>query len=305
MKARNILQAFLLFLLFGTVLNSYGQRWKRYRHEFGIGVGASNYLGDLGGATTGDGSRFGDFQFVVSRPSVKASYKYRVLERVAFKGNLAYGRIYGSDEYAGNPSRENRNLNFRSDVIELSVQGEYYFIKEKVGPVYRLPGLRGQALESFSGYLFGGIGAFYFDPQGQNADNEWVKLAPLNTEGQGLPGGPEDYSQVSIAFPIGFGFKYAIDRQWSIGLEYGLRMTTTDYLDDVSGKYYNPDVLAAEYGQEAVEMADKRLSSNPPTGLNREQYGTRGNPDKLDTYMFGFLTLSYKMKSKGPGRTRF
>lgn len=297
--ARKIYLPFLCLILFvATTTESYSQRWKRYRHEVGFNAGFGNYMGDLGGAGTGDGTRYGDFQLSTTRPSFGAFYRYRALERVAFKGNLIYGRIYGDDAEAGNEEREARNLNFRSPVIELSVQAEYYFLKEELGSAYRMPGLKGTGSKNLSGYFFGGIGLFYFDPHGEDSTGTWVALADLNTEGQGLAGAPEDYSQVALAFPLGIGFKYSIDRQWSIGLEYGIRMTTTDYLDDVSEGYYDNTAIFLESGAKAAEMADKRIE-------RRGRSGVRGNPDRLDSYMFGFVSLSYRFKSGRKGRTRF
>lgn len=300
---RRSLPIFLILPLFLVLITTtQAQRWKRYRHEVSVNLGAANYLGDLGGASTGDGSRFGDFQFAVTRPAFGVSYRYRLAERFAAKANFMYGRVYGDDAEAGNDGRKDRNLNFRSPVMEFSVQGEFYFLKEASGSAYRLSGMRGGS--PIAGYLFGGIGLFYFNPQGENADGDWVDLADLNTEGQGLPGGPDDYSQVAVTFPLGFGFKYNINREWSVGLEYGIRMTTTDYLDDVSGEYYDPTTLAAEYGADALEMADKRIDETgndlPPIGAG----GIRGG-DALDSYMFGFVTIGYKFKTGKRGRTRF
>lgn len=299
---RRSLPIFLILPLFLVLVSTtQAQRWKRYRHEVSFNLGAANYLGDLGGATTGDGTRFGDFQFAVTRPAFGVSYRYRLADRFATKVNLMYGRVYGDDAEAGNDGRKLRNLNFRSPVMELSVQGEFYFLKESSGSAYRLSGMRGGS--PIAGYLFGGIGLFYFNPQGEDANGDWVDLADLNTEGQGLPGGPDDYSQVSVAFPLGFGFKYNINREWSVGIEYGIRMTTTDYLDDVSTTYYDPDALRAANGDLAVEMADKRIDAEgnrlPPSAG-----GIRGG-DALDSYMFGFVTLGYKFKTGKRGRTRF
>lgn len=304
---RRSLPLFLIFPLFLVLFSTQtqAQRWKRYRHEVSISLGGANYMGDLGGATTGDGSRFGDFQFSVTRPAFGASYRYRLLERVALKGNIMYGQVCGDDAEAGNEGRKNRNLNFRSPVIEGSIQGEFYFLKESSSSAYRVPGMKGGGGSKLAGYVFAGIGLFYYNPQGEDANGDWVNLADLNTEGQGLPGGPADYSQVAVTMPVGIGFKYAINRQWSLGFEYGIRMTSTDYLDDVSTSYYDPTALRAAYGSKAVEMADKRISSDgqdlPPRGAG----GIRGGSEYSDTYMFGFLTLGYKFKSGRKGRTRF
>lgn len=302
-----------LVLAFSLLVNSFtveAQRWQRFRHEVSFGLGGSNYLGDLGGRSVGDGSRFGDFQLSVTRPSMLVSYRYRVLERVSVKGNFIFGQVSGTDEVAGGgkntTGRLDRNLNFRSPVIEASVQGEFYFIGEKDGSAYRIRGMRGSNYGGLSAYLFGGIGAFYFDPRGQDDAGNWVRLKPLKTEGQGLPGGPDEYSSIAIAVPMGFGVRWALNRQFTIGFEYGLRLTNTDYLDDVSGKYYEPSALQQANGPKAKELADKRLSGRYKNeGSSNLLSGIRGNPKNNDVYMFGFVTLSYKLRKGSISRARF
>ncbi len=303
MKARILVPTFLL-LFIGTSFTSHAQRWKRYRHEIGVGVGAANYMGDLGGSTVDENSRWRDFQAEVSRPSIMLTYKYRATERIAFRGNLAFGRVFGDDELAGNDGRRERNLHFRSNIIEFSAQAEYYFLTENIRSIYRIRGMRGSSGSNIAGYIFGGIGVFNYNPQAQDDGGDWVGLRELNTEGQGLQDAPDPYSAFAVTFPLGIGFKLAVNRQFSVGLEYGLRFTTTDYLDDVSGSYYNPEILEAEYGAKTVEMSDRRLEGKRAS-TNRNQSGIRGNPGRTDAYMFGMLTFTYKLRSTGQSRTRF
>ena len=285
-----------IFLLLGN--ESQAQRWKRFRQEIGFGLGASNFLGDLGGATTGEGSRFGDFQFGATRYALQGYYRYKFLERVSARASLTYGQVYGDDATAGSDDRKNRNLNFRSPILEFAITGEFYFLKENIGGAYRLKGMRGRSLQNISGFAFLGIGMFYFNPQGENANGEWVNLADLNTEGQGLAGGPSDYSKTSISFPMGFGFKYAINRELNMGFHFGIRQTMTDYIDDVSTEYYHDH---AALDAEAQLVADKRLDVDRQ-GSGR---GKRGNPDNNDTYMFGMFSINYKFKSSSRNKTRF
>ncbi len=300
MKRIFLLINLVLIVLFLFPQQAEAQRWKRFKMEVGLNLGVTNFLGDLGGNSEGDGTRFGDFQFAHTRPAFGGWFKYRFHNRFAIKGNLLYGRLYATDENDKNEIRQRRNLDFRSPVIELSGQVEFYFLKEKIGAAYRIKGVKGYGSSNFSGYLFAGVGLIYFDPHGTDQNGTWVKLAPLNTEGQGLPGGPKDYSRVTVTFPMGFGFKYNFSREWGIAFEYGLRMTPSDYLDDASTTYYDPNAIEAAYGPLAKEMSDKRLH---PSRFNGE--GNRGNNARKDAYMFGFLTLTYRIKSGARSRTRF
>lgn len=282
-----------------SVSEVHAQRWNRYKKEIGISVGATNMLGDLGGGP-GDGSRFGDFQLETSRFAIGGFFKYRFHDRFAVKFNLLYGQLFGDDAKTENEDRNFRNLDVRTDLVELSGQLEFYFLREKIGGKYKLQGIKGYGSSNFSMYMFAGIGGSYFNPKGTNESGEWVKLAPLNTEGQGLEGAPKDYSTFTVVFPVGLGLKYNITRELGVQFEMGMRFTGTDYLDDVSTRYYNGDAIEAAFGSEAKEMADKRYSHDG----RHNGGGIRGHDDKKDVYMFGLLSLTYRLKSKPRSRIR-
>jgi hypothetical protein len=97
-------------------------------------------------------------------------------------------------------------------------------------------------------YFFGGLAVFRFNPYAFDENGEKVFLKPLSTEGQGLDGyNTKPYGLTQFALPAGFGLKYAFDDRVRLGFEVGLRKTFTDYLDDVSTNYADPnDLLAAK-----------------------------------------------------------
>ena len=275
------------------------QRWNRYRKEFGFSVGASNMLSDLGGGP-GVGSRYGDFQLSNSSFALGVSWKYRIHNNMALKANLIYAQLVGDDKTTENLGRRIRNLDTKTDLVELSGQFEYYLIRERIGSRFKLKKVRGYGSNHFSLYLFAGIGGAYYNPKGSMRDGSYVRLAPLNTEGQGLDGGPKDYNQLTFVFPTGIGMKYNITKIIGIQFEMSMRFTTTDYLDDASTQYYDGNALAKAYGELSKEMADKRYNS-----LKRHQEGgVRGHGDKMDTYMLGMLTLTYRWRSRAKSRVR-
>lgn len=275
------------------------QRWNRYRKEFSFSVGASNMLSDLGGGP-GVGSRYGDFQLKNSGIAFGVSWKYRIHNNMALKANLFYGQLIGDDKTTENLERRRRNLDVRTDLIELSGQYEFYLMREKIGSRYKLKKVKGYGSSHFALYLFAGIGGAYYNPKGSTQSGEYVNLAELNTEGQGLEGGPKDYNQFTMVFPTGIGIKYNVTHLIGVQFEFGMRFTTTDYLDDVSSRYYDGNVLAAEFGELSKEMADKRYNA---VGRH-EAGGIRGNNDLLDTYMFGMLSLTYRWRSRAKSRVR-
>ena len=87
----------------------------------------------------------------------------------------------------------------------------------------------------------------------------------------------------------------------SIGLEFGVRMTTTDYIDDVSNTYYHRDAIKNANGDLAEYFSNPNDDAVWPS-FTYSQDGSsftlqqRGDPSQNDTYMFSLVTLSYKMR---------
>ena len=299
MKKLITLLGVAVFIVLINVQEVQAQRWNRYRKEVGVSIGTTALLGDLGGGP-GVGSRYGDFQLQATRFAIGVTGKYRFHDRFAVKGSLIYAELYSDDALTENYGRKKRNLNVRTDLFELSGQLEFYIIRERIGSRYKLKGVKGYGSNHFSMYVFAGIGGIFYSPRGTTEAGDWVRLAPLNTEGQGLDGAPKDYNQLAVVFPFGVALKYNLTK--SIGLQYelGMRMTSTDYLDDASTTYYDGNTLAAEFGDLSKEMADKRY--NAPE--RHTEGGTRGDADKTDSYLFGMLTLTYRIRSRARSRVR-
>jgi hypothetical protein len=276
----------------------YKQRWKAYRSEVHIGAGATNFLGELGGADQIGTDYFKDLELNQTRLAISAGLRYKLTQMFALNTHLSYGKISGDDDLTKEFFRNYRNLNFKSNIYEINTNLEFSFIREQAGSRYRLKGVRGARAFEMSAYGFVGVGLFYFDPKGQ-IDGEWVKLRPLNTEGQGLSSTRKKYSNFQFAIPVGIGFKYSFDRRWGIGLEYGIRKTFTDYIDDASKTYYDNDELFLQNGALSAAMADKSSKDFPYITLAGEQ---RGDPRDKDAYMFAIISINYKLRT---GRSAF
>ncbi len=272
------------------------------RYEVFYGVGATNFLGELGGADRKGSNYLRDFEFKMTRPLVSLGFRYKIAESIAIKSALSYGMLSGSDKITSEASRRNRNLVFKSPLTELSAQIEYSIIKERVGHRYNLRRIRGVKGFKTNTYLFAGIAGFWFNPKGQTADGDWHALQPLGTEGQELIPSREKYSRVSVAIPYGIGFKYGINRKWSFGLELGMRKTFTDYIDDVSTTYYINSEIAENNGEIAAYLADPSDGENPSWTASNQQ---RGNSDNNDSYMFMVFNLTYKLRTTRKGLPKF
>lgn len=234
-------------------------------NEFGASVGASNYYGDLAPSISIKEfhPQFGAF-LKRNRASGFVSWKYE----------FNYATISGSDR---NFEKNNtRNLDFLTNLYEASIQFEFNFQKFFIG-------LRA---EKFSPYAFVGLGATYYNPQGTYNGN-WVDLKPLSTEGQGLTGGPDQYRSMTTVIPMGGGFKWELGRRWNIYVYTGFRYSFSDYLDDVSGTYFDIAEINERKGEVAAYMADKSDGQIFPEGKQR------GNSQRSDWYFFNGFSISY------------
>ncbi len=238
--------------------------------ELGLTAGTANYQGDL--APSNLKTSFGQ-----THASFGAFGKYNMNNFVAIKLGVTYGTISGDDA----ETNRARNLSFKSDLIDVGLTGEFNIL-----------GYQPYALERvFSPYVFAGIGFVHFNPRTLH-EGEWVELQPLGTEGQGLPDFDAKYGLVQVVIPFGGGLKYAINDTWNLGLEIGFRKTFTDYLDDVSGRYVDEDLLKAGNGELAATLANR--SGEAVVG------GTlRANPDNKDWYVFTGFSVSYNFLDNG------
>jgi hypothetical protein len=287
----------LSIILLLAASTSYAQNWRFFRHEIQAGIGASAFLGELGGANKVGTNFLNDLEFNLTRPNFKVGYSYMFNPYIKATGHFLYGRLRGDDALTQEPFRNNRNLHFRSPVLELGGSVEYYPFQEKFSHPYRIKGARSSNTNFLSPYVTLGIGGLWFNPKAQYTDGKWYALRPLGTEGQGLAGGPKKYSPVQIFIPVGIGLKYSLSKQWSIGLELSRRFVFTDYLDDVSTFYYDEAAIASANGAMAAYFADPSLDPNfgPGDGIFTTATGQqRGDAEDNDSYMFAIFSVHYR-----------
>jgi hypothetical protein len=265
--------------------------WKTYRNELSVGLGLANFLGELGGRNQVGSPFIWDLELSQTRPAVSASYRYYVMRLFAVRFNATYGILAGNDNLTQEPFRYNRNLHFRSDIFEGSVRAEFHLYREEVGHVYDLRGVKGNKSSRWGLYAFVGAGMFHFEPKAQ-FNNVWVPLRPLATEGQGLENGPEPYENIQWCIPMGVGVRKAFSKQWSMGIELQYTKTFTDYIDDVSGSYFDRQLIQEAHGDMAAYLADPSLGLiDGQTDIGQQ----RGNHRNYDAYMFLTFNANYKI----------
>ena len=260
---------FILLVL--TTFFSYSQI-----KEFGIFAGGTYYIGDLNRvhATQQDFALGGIYK------------KDMPNNRVSLRFQLMYSQVKSSDYNSGISQQINRNLSFRSSVIEFGPVVEVDFFPF-------VPGQNNPEKGSYgTPYFFGGINYMRMNPK-TKYNGEWVELQPLGTEGQETSFNlQKKYSLNQIVIPFGIGVKVNLSHHSSLSFEYGMRKTFTDYLDDVSGLYPDLNKLQAESGPLAAELSDRSFN---PEGINQSSYGLqRGNSTDKDWYMVSGIVLTYE-----------
>ncbi len=271
--------------------------------EAGINIGPSFFLGDLGG-NRGKGTRFvKDLNFSYTQVMTGLFLTVYPNEWLGIRAAAQIGKIEAEDRIIKTKGedelyRKQRNLDFRSRISEAYVAAEVFplMLLNKDNPDFK-PRLRP--------YGVLGIGYFHFNPQGSltdaNGNKTWHYLRPLHTEGQGFPEYPDrkEYSLNQINIPMGVGFKYFISEKVNVSFEILLRKSFTDYIDDVSTEYIDPN-LFDKYLKPADAVIARRISDkvfaivNP--GLSRNSPGTqRGNPKQNDSYFTTFLKFGIRL----------
>ena len=259
----------VLSIIFFIVSNANANAQYEPNQEFGILGGTGYYIGDL------NNTHFNNI-----RASGGITFRKNFDRRFSFKSSALYTNVYADDANSSDDINKNRNLHFKSDVIELSGQVEFNF----------LPYETGNALYPFTPFVFTGVSLFNFNPRAEASDGQWYALQ----EGQGTTAFPnrKKYALTQLSIPFGGGFKIGVSDDVNIIIEYGLRKTFTDYIDDVSTTYAG---LPSEFDNITIELSDRSLDGPQQAGI------ARGDETNKDWYSFAGVTLSFRLKGNTKG----
>lgn len=208
-----------------------------YQQEIGGGVGLSSYVGDAGGG-------------FLSSPGLAAMAIWRrnLNQRMVVKTNLAMGHISGDTKDVFIPvdplsqtaegGTRTASIHFSRNVVDVGAQFEMNFLGYGMGAAYK-------GLHRWTPYLLAGIGFCI-----------------------GFGGGGE--TTAGLAIPVGAGFRYKLKPRLNLGIEWTVRFSTTDKLDD----------------------------ADLPTHLS-DPYGIKGDVFKnRDAYQLMLVTLTYDISPK-------
>ncbi|MEE3412311.1 MAG: DUF6089 family protein [Bacteroidales bacterium] len=263
--------------------------------EIGLMGGLSNYVGDINNMFKNgkdDSKEWNQFEssFNMYNAHIVGGLvaRYNFNPRWALKTSLLFSKLSGDDKHFNNT----RNLNFHTAIQELAVSAEFNFLDYRTGT----------RQHRFTPYIFGGLALFHFNPKADIIDpfeqeSVTVSLHDLNTEGQGLVQGRDNYNLVALAIPFGLGLKFSLSSHTCIGLEWGFRKTFTDYIDDISTTYVDRNELLYYAGEQSVSAADRTNELDGYEGKYHKAGEMRGNRTTKDWYNFLTLSITTKLYS--------
>jgi hypothetical protein len=226
-------------------------------YEVGGWLGTSVYHGDLNPEI--------NFKSPGLAGGILARYNFN--SRICMKFSFNYGFIKAADEGSDNNFNRNRNLSFQSHILDISPVFEFNFLDY----------VHGSRTKYFTPYLLGGLNLFYFNPTAEY-EGQRYSLRKMGTEGQAVG---KEYGPVHAGIILGLGFKWDINYDYSINVEWSTRLLFTDYLDDVSTVYADDALIRARRGDVAAALADRSLIEG--LGAAGRQ---RGDSKTNDSYSF-------------------
>lgn len=183
------------------------------------------------GTLTYTGDLAETYSFASSKPAFTGFYRSNLSKVVSFRAGLLFGKIGASDANAKDAFGVARGASFDLTMMEASMMMEYHFLDWRDDKFF----------VRFTPYVFAGLGLFGISGMGTK---------------------PEEYSNVQMSIPFGMGAKYVVSPQYYLSLEFGMRKTFFDYLDNIS---------------------------EDPSGQKNYQYG---NPFDNDNYFFLGLSIT-------------
>ncbi len=299
-----------LTLVIATLLSNPISLSAQGNWDVGLSAGVANYMGDIGDGAGNARNFIWDLQEMRSRPALGVFARRKLdqdgLWHVRF--DLSQLHISGSDKDTQNPARRGRNLHFRNHMTEGSIRLERDLMQRPL-----VWARQRRAMLTIRGFV--GFAKLSHNPEarvdvnnvmrdqliesGITSDGQWHSLPELMTGGV-------DYSDELNINTIPFGLSAVITGQkrggaadFYFGIEIGIRMTDTDYLDDVTGFYADPSemsTLGAALSSQS-NLVDLELAGPGAGSLTAHSYigdeipVIRGNPVNDDAY--GSFVITY------------
>ncbi|MBK9059762.1 MAG: hypothetical protein IPL81_07820 [Flavobacteriales bacterium] len=310
--------------------------------EVGIAMGADHFSGDLGnydGAVQWNGIRPG--MKVTFRDYLNNPKRY-ITRALTTETTLSWHRIgYNEASPTGGKSgtelrNYRRGLNFRNDLFGISQHLVLNMYREPFQALYQ---------QKFFAYSYIGIGLFYGRPKADlfngsadlsNRYYAWedgtIRDRPRGEENANVigqdgtyetdlyswvtegSGGGREASVLSkppspwhVGVPIGFGVRYLVTKQMSVGMEFSYYMSFTDMLDAVSDRYATYSEIGQVYTDSTQQYMARYISDPTGWGTNGKESlftSRRGNPGLPDSFSYFSVEVSWTFK-RSPMRRSF
>ena len=236
-------------VLAGSTFLGATRAWAQRTSELGLGLGATNYKGEVSP----------QYQFQNSRPALTVFYRRDISVPVTLRGGLTVGGLRAKDTNVEGvngsvpPLQNYRQVSMTGSVTELSGVVEYNFLDYHQR--------RDQHRVHLTPYLFAGL-AVYYSHTTTESQNPALQPA-FNRKG----------GQVNLSIPAGAGLKLALSPHWNLGAEIGARKTFTDQLDHLGDQdplLVNPhDKDWYYYNGISVSYTFYKVNCPPPYSKNK------------------------------------
>jgi hypothetical protein len=264
----------------------------KHQVELNITGGANNFEGDLGG-TPGVGGTFKDYTLRTIKPLVGASVSYNISYSFALRAGVNFTGVQGADSLITNTGdmerwRIYRNLSFKSSIVEEYIALDIY-------PVMLFD--KQYRIHQTAPYLSVGVGIFHYKPQAL-LNGTWIDLQPLSLEGQGFTEYPDrqPYKLTEIFIPVTIGLKYYLGNKVAVTGGLNMRHTFTDYIDDISTTYIDPNLFDKYLTPQQAVLA-KQLYSRSIRPEKVKPGIEKAHSNDKDTYLTFFVTFSLRLGS--------
>ena len=193
-------------------------------------------IGFMGGASFYRGDIASDILFY--KPNIGVFYKKQLNDYVGLRLNYEYISIGANDLQSNNFYDFKRGLNFTRVSHDVSLMGEFYFLKY----------INGNKQYRFTPYVGFGVGAWKSISGSTNIDT------------------PK--TQRTILFPVNLGFKYNISGSWNIFTEVTYRFTNSDKIDYFSDVNYHIPAGSSTIYQASTSGGDQYFSTKLGVSYN-------------------------------------
>ncbi len=290
-----------LFLCSSTNAQQDQKNWR-----VGVSGGVLNYYGDLTYKNLEPNEALLELPGELDYAAYGIAIEKSISNTWGIRGQYTNGEFNASDrsinwksDLQTNNPNFNRGLNVKTEIEDWTLALTYHFDNGKLlgkkaflAP-YLLGGVGWTNFKNFGDlYLENGNRYHYWpdgtirvsDPSGGSdvatIEQDGIfetRLSSLQTEGV-------DYATQAFHLTVGAGLKFRLTSSLNLNIETQLKLTNTDYLDDVSGEYL------PSYDDSVQEYAAKPGITN---GVDR------GNPNgKNDRYSFTSIGLHYNFSRK-------